>query len=1327
MAGAKLPIVKWSGMAKPIRVFIAESQGPLRTALSNILRSDPDITIVGEARYSLEAIKKARELKPEVILIDANSDKSSCLETLSIIRENIPTAIPVIIADSEEEGDVSRALSFGARGYILESTPDTEIAQAVKRAAAGDVVLSPRVAAVLAKGWREVIREPKLSHREAEVLRLLGEGLKNREIATRLIVTESTIRTYICRLQEKLHLKNRHELSIHAGRHLSNLAFIEERLKPQERYSQTALSHGLISIPVNELATPASESEQAKHTLEKASAARTPVLPELKIVTALSTELTWYNCATKPVDATKIEETINECRDLVAEEIQRYGGTVVWFTSSGLMSFFGVPASLEHAPQKALHAALAVQEHVKGFNEQLSGRDIRVNARIGINTGAVLVENDTGGPSAIFKPIGDTTELATKAREAAEPGAIVVTRSTYNLTEHEFAFEPLGEIQVDEEKQRVTIHCLLEEIVRNRKPTKVGLRRLTKFVGRDKEIDVLKKAFSGAKSGSGQVVGIVGEAGVGKSRLLLEFTRQLSSDKYVYLEGSCRHYGESIAYLPWLQILRAYFNITGEERESIIKKRIKKKIGQLDSGMLKHVPSLQEILSLSVDDEEYSRLEVMQKRERIFEAMRDILLRQSQDRPVILAIEDCQWIDKTSEECLTYLINSLPSARMIVLLLYRPEYHHTWTAKSYYQHIGLNQLSGKASAELLNSILGASAAPGLNELVLTKAGGNPLFIEELTKALLENGSIERRDHKYVLAEGSSEIAVPATIQGIIAARLDCLGGDLKRTLQTASVIGRGFSFGLLQIIAGVPQQLKFHLQDLLGLEFIYRNGLDPKSEYVFKHALIQDVAYHSLPLRTRKKLHERTGGTIEQLYPDRLDEFYETLAHHYNMSQNWGKACQYLKLSGDKATQSCANREALQHYRDAIGALNKQDQSRDGQTLELEIRLAMDGALRALDYPEGSLENLQEAERLAEELGDTISKAITLSKMGWYHVSRGDAALGLKQTEAAFEEAAEAEAPDLVVPLAVNLTQALQIEGNFARVVEVASKAVAILERTHRESMYSGGWGNENAYCTLLSLSGCARALLGQFEQAKTTLKKSLTFARRTNNLADIAIALHFYAHPFWMMGDGKTAARVHREALSYIENMENSMLLAGAWSQLGIAHMLQGDLPAARQFTDRAVDLQLRSGVTPFLSNDFWAKGWVEIESGSFREARSSLEECLRLAVLNKEHASEGLGMIFLGRAMFKEDASTYSSAEASMLQGLQICSELGLRPFYAQGCLFLGELYADAGQKKKSLEQLRKAEGMFREMGMDYWLRKTQPLLQKLETSGNKAAVTT
>lgn len=1309
---------------KPIRVLIAESHGQPRTGLAAHIAAFPDIIVVAEARDVPEVIKKARDLKPEAILIDF-TNVTNGLEILSQIKANLPTCATVALSDSEKENDVLRALSYGAQGCLLKRSPTAEIVQALKKVTAGEVVLPQSITTILTNRLQEKAREPKLSQRESEVLRLLGEGLRNREIAHRLVVSESTVRTYIYRLQEKLGIKSRVDLSIHARRNLLPIELTKEELKLLQPEPELVSKGILTGGPAGQVILTSPSREQARHSIENASASSHPILPERKLATALSVQLNWSEYAKKPTDADTIEQTVNECRDLVAEEIKRYGGTTAWFTSRGLVSLFGVPTSLEHAPQKALHAALAIVEHIKGLSEQHGGGEIRMNVRIGINTGMVLVECDTDGLPTIFKPTGNAIELAIKARDAAKPDAIAVTQSTFNLARHDFVFKSLGKIRSGENEESVNIHRLIEMRALTRKQAKGGLRRRIKFVGRDKEIDLLKTAWFRAKSGAGQVVGIVGEAGVGKSRLLLEFIRELRSEEYMYLEGSCRHYGESIAYLPLLQILRAYFEITGEERESTIKKRITKRIGQLDRSMLRLVQPLQDLLGLGADDEEYQALEAVRKREMIFDAIRELILRQSQNKPVVIAIEDCQWIDKTSEEFLNDLINSLPSGRMMVVLLYRPEYHHNWTAKSNYQHIVLNQLSSQASTELVNFILQGEVAPDLRELIVSKAGGNPLFIEELTRSLLENGSIEKRDHKYVLARGSSEIAVPATIQGIIAARLDCLGGELKWTLQTASVIGRTFSFGLLQTIAGMPQQLRFYLQDLLGLEFIYRNWVDPKSEYVFKHACIQDVVYHSLPLMTKRKIHERIGDTIEQLYPDRLEEFYEVLAHHYRNSQNWDKAYHYLRVSGDKAARSCANREALKLYRDAIDVLNRISLSRDRQARELEIRLAMDGVLRGLDYPEGSLANLQEAEKLAEELGNAVSKAIALGKMGWYHVYRDNATLGMKQAEAAFEIATEAEAPDLVVPLALNLTQALQAAGDFRKNIEVASKGIALMEKTHTESVYSGGFGNENVYCTLLGLSCSSLALLGEFEEAKVLAEKCLSFARKLDNKASIGLAFHFYAQPLWMLGDSKNSAKYLKQAISYFEKLDNTVLLSAAVAQMGIAYIMLSDLRSAAEFANRALDIVQRSGVAVFTENVFWVKGWVETELGNFGEAIRALERCVEMSIAKKNRACEGMGRIFLGRAMFKGDASTHGSAEASVLQGLQIYSELGLRPFYAWGCLFLAELYADAGQKRKALKQLRKAQTMCREMEMEYWLRKTETLLEKLDSSGKRPVV--
>jgi len=324
--------------------------------------------------------------------------------------------------------------------------------------------------------------------------------------------------------------------------------------------------------------------------------------------------------------------------------------------------------------------------------------------------------------------------------------------------------------------------------------------------------------YEKAKSGSGQIVGIVGEAGVGKSRLILEFRNRLSEEKHTWLEGRCLHFGGSMVYLPILDILRSYFDIVEGDREAIIKKKIREAVLDLDENLSTAVPPFQELLSLTVDDEAFTTLEPQQKRERTFEALRDLFIRESQNKTLILVIEDLHWIDNTTLEFINYLIDWLGNTNIMLVLLYRPEFTHLWGSKSHYSKIGLDQLGTASSTELVRAILeGGDVVPELRELVLNKAAGNPLFIEEFTHTLLENGSIQKENGKYVLTRGTEQIQVPDTIQGIIAARMDRLEDNLKRTMQVASVIGRDFAFRILQTITGMREDLKSSLLNLQGL------------------------------------------------------------------------------------------------------------------------------------------------------------------------------------------------------------------------------------------------------------------------------------------------------------------------------------------------------------------------------------------------------------------------------------------------------------------------------------------------------------------------------
>ena len=443
-------------------------------------------------------------------------------------------------------------------------------------------------------------------------------------------------------------------------------------------------------------------------------------------------------------------------------------------------------------------------------------------------------------------------------------------------------------------------------------------------------------------------------------------------------------------YLPILDLLRSYFEIREGEREMVIRKRVKERILGLDEKLQGIISPIQDLLSLKVEDEAYLKLEPKQRREKVFEALRDLFIRESQERPLVLVIEDLHWIDKTSEEFLDYLIGWLANVKVMLVLLYRPEYTHSWGNKSYFNRIGLDQLTLKSSAELVRAILeGGETAPELSNLILNRAAGNPLFMEELTHSLLENGSIQRTGDQYVLSKKPSDLQVPDTIQGIIAARMDRLEENLKRIMQVASVIGREFAFRILQAISDMREDLKSELLNLQGLEFIYEKSLFPELEYVFKHALTQEVAYNSLLSNRRKEIHKKIGKAIEELYAGNLEEFYEMLAYHYSKGEELEKACRYLKLSGEKAVRSHALWEGYGFYKEAVELLNRPPETEEKKKELIEVIRLMRIPMALLGYPEGSFKFLQQGEGLAKEMGDPRLLARLHSLMGNYYTIIG--------------------------------------------------------------------------------------------------------------------------------------------------------------------------------------------------------------------------------------------------------------------------------------------------------------------------------------------------
>jgi class 3 adenylate cyclase/tetratricopeptide (TPR) repeat protein/energy-coupling factor transporter ATP-binding protein EcfA2 len=1054
-----------------------------------------------------------------------------------------------------------------------------------------------------------------------------------------------------------------------------------------------------------------------KSIADKILDTRSSIEGERKLVTVLFADVANYTSISEKLDPEEVHQIMDGCFKVLMDEIHRYEGTIDKFTGDGVMALFGAPVAHEDHAQRACYAALAIQRAIEEYGEKIQKEcGVEFKMRVGINSGPVIVGSVGNDLRMDYTAIGDTTNLASRMETNAKPGTVLVSSYTYKIARDFFNFEPLGKVKVKGKKEPLEAYQLIEAGEVETRIEAAVARGLTRFVGRKREIAALKEAFEKAQSGSGQVVGIVGEAGVGKSRIILELREILPQEEYTYLEGRCLHYGGSMAYLPFLHILRSYFDIKEGEREFVIKKKMEEKISQLDEKLEGILPPLHDILSLKVEDEEYLKLEPQQRREMTFEAIRNLLVRESENRTLIIAVDDLQWIDRTSEEFLAYLLGWLANIRILLIILYRPEYTHQWASKSYYSQIGVDQLSTSTSAELVQSILQeGEIATELRELILNRAAGNPLFMEEFTHTLLENGSIQKKDHQYVLSTSASDIQVPDTIQGIIAARMDRLEENLKRTMQVASVIGRDFAYRILQTITGVREELKSYLINLQGLEFIYEKSLFPELEYIFKHALTQEVAYGSLLLKRRKEIHERIGKAIEELYPDRLEEFYEVLAHHYSRGESLEKAYHYLKLSGDKATLSYSAWEAFRFYKEAIKVLNELPETAENKRRGIEVRLSMATPMMVLVYPEDSLQILQEGERLSKELGDERSLANIYSSTGMYYSLRGESLLGRKYAQYCFEEAEKIQDIELMAPIGFDLSVSYNGAGEFFKVAELAPRVLALLESTQRESESFGK--GINLYSALLSNYGGAMGMLGNFEEGEALCEKGLRFALDIDNLYNIGWAELTYSAFFAAKGDGKNAVDHSLNSVRYFEELQLVLGIGLALTELGLGYYFLGDLETAREHVQKAIDIQSSAGIPFYSSLPYWILGVVDLDSGDLENALGCTEEALELAKKNNEKLTEGTSRILLGRVLGKADKSRYSEAEECILQGIKLLDELKLKPFFSQGYFCLGELYSDIGQEEKALENLKKAEGLFQEMGMDYWLRKTQAVLERVK----------
>jgi class 3 adenylate cyclase/pimeloyl-ACP methyl ester carboxylesterase len=680
-----------------------------------------------------------------------------------------------------------------------------------------------------------------------------------------------------------------------------------------------------VTAPAHALRAATPETYTPLHLAEKILTSRAALEGERKLVTVLFVDVSGFTAMSERLDPEDVHGLMDHAFELMLAEIHRYEGTVNQFLGDGLMALFGAPIAHEDHPARALRAALGMQRVLGGYRDQLrTQRGIEFQVRLGLNTGAVVVGKIGDNLRMDYTAVGDTTNLAARLLALAEPGQILVSEEIARAAGAYFVLQPLGEVAVKGKALPVRAYRVeAARAVRSRIEA-VLERGLTELIGREKELALVRDRFEEALDGRGQAVYVFGEPGIGKSRLLIEFRREVEAVGARWLTGRCISYGRAISYLPVLDVLRDLLDIKESDDAETMVAKIDAGVRGLGDDLGWAVPFVRFLLSLDPGDSDVAVMRPVLRQGRAVEAVRDIILREGERRPVVLAIEDLHWIDKHSEEIVQSLLDAIAGARVTVLLTFRPGYQPPFGEKTYYTRITLHGLGPSQIEAMVEHVLGVSNLPAeARQLITERAEGNPLFIEELSRALVEDGTLELANGGYRLARPFAEAAIPSTIQGVIMARIDRLPEASKAALQVASVIGREFSARLVERLAAMGDGAQQALGELRAVELIYQKSVSPEVAYMFKHALTHDVAYESLLRQRRRALHQRAGEAIEELYPDRLAEFCETLAWHYVRGESWPKAVSYLLRSADKARIQFAFADGARHCEEALEILDR--------------------------------------------------------------------------------------------------------------------------------------------------------------------------------------------------------------------------------------------------------------------------------------------------------------------------------------------------------------------------------------------------------------------
>ncbi len=1021
------------------------------------------------------------------------------------------------------------------------------------------------------------------------------------------------------------------------------------------------------------------------------------------------------------LDPEQARAIIDPALEIMIDAALRYDGYIVQSTGDGIFALFGAPVAHEDHPHRALLAGLKMQEDMRRYSARLrESGDPPVEVRIGVNTGDAVVRTiRTGEMHTEYTPIGHSTSLAARMQALAPTGSIAVTENVRRLVEGYFELKALGPARVKGLSEPIEIYQVVGLGPLRTRLQASQRRGLSKFVGRDAEIAQIGRALALAREGRGQIVAAVGEAGVGKSRLFHEF-KAVSHAGCMTLETFSVSHGKASAYLPLIDLLKNYFEIAPEDDERKRRERIGGKVLMLDRALEDTLPYLFSILGVAEANDPIAEMDPEIRRRRTLDAIKRLLLRESLDHPLIVIFEDLHWVDDETQVFLNLFADSIASARILMLVNYRPEYRHDWQNKSNYAQLRLDPLGRESAESLLGALVGGEPElTPLKRLIVERTEGNPFFMEETVQEMFEDGVLVRNG-KVRLARPLSAIQIPPGVKGILAARIDRLSPPQKDLLQTLAIIGKEFPLGLVrQVVAREERELVAMLSDLQVGEFIYEQPAFPDTEYVFKHALTQEVAYDSVLGERRKLIHEKTAQALEEIYASQIEDHLPALAYHLSRSANAEKAVAYLIRAAEQARAQSAYGEAIEKLTTAAAMLASLPQTPEHDHQEIRVRALLGQALsatRGFSAPE--LQNqISRVEELVARVTDPGYLYVGLFSLWSVEFSRANLPRAQKMATRLLELAlADENAPSHAAAAAATTETA-----TFTVDVRKGS-ALSLLGTTQL-------W------------RGRARESLANLQHAADLFDRDLE-ALLGSPIAPVVPNRTQLAWALWIAGYPDQALKRSNQAIDFATRLGRPFSMAFALQYaVQLAYMRRDD-DAIRRLTESLCAVADESGFPMFAATGLASKGRMMIKEGNFADGIAMMREgvthvrdsggelvyryllvLMADACLSQRAVDEGLRALDAASERIEDDderimeceihrlraelmlsregnpGAAQQAAEELFRKAITLAAERGARSWELRAALSLGRLMIAQGQREAAREILAPIYGRFTE----------------------------